>query len=431
MRLPTVIVIAALMPAVAIAQTAPLVVHEWGTFTSLQSEEGRSIGGINTDDEPVPAFVHTVGHGLLLRPADLPNRLTKGYPRLHPDVTMRLETPVMYFYPADADVIDLTVRATLRGGWLTEYYPMADVDVPGLLIERPDRDTDIGGIDDDTQGSLTWKNLQIGVAPGGPETEAEVWLAPRRVEAAYVAMPNGEVERYLFYRGIGHLDAPLRTVQSADRVEIGTGTSGMPFSGSLTSDAWLADIRDDGTCAFVRVGPIVLGGTPVTVPTHFAASDYSSQSLQRLSADMHRALVDEGLFADEAAAMLDTWQEAYFKSAGLRLFYTVPQVWTDHVLPLEFSRQVDVTRVMIGRIELITQAQRQLLRQIASTPAGPQSYLAYQRLGRMRNALILDELAQRPTPELQLLIDTYKLSGYGWPSPAVAEVSLSIFDGGD
>ena len=35
----------------------PLVVHEWGTFTSLQDEEGRCLGGINSDDEPVPDFV--------------------------------------------------------------------------------------------------------------------------------------------------------------------------------------------------------------------------------------------------------------------------------------------------------------------------------------------------------------------------------------
>src|SRR5204863_2540425 len=36
----------------------PLIVHEWGTFTSLQNEASQAIGGINTDDEPVPRFVH-------------------------------------------------------------------------------------------------------------------------------------------------------------------------------------------------------------------------------------------------------------------------------------------------------------------------------------------------------------------------------------
>ena len=37
-----------------------LVVHEWGTFTVLQDESGKPVGGINTDDEPLPNFVHNL-----------------------------------------------------------------------------------------------------------------------------------------------------------------------------------------------------------------------------------------------------------------------------------------------------------------------------------------------------------------------------------
>jgi len=40
------------------------VIHEWGTFTALQDEEGRAVAGINVDDEPVPGFVHDVAAGL-------------------------------------------------------------------------------------------------------------------------------------------------------------------------------------------------------------------------------------------------------------------------------------------------------------------------------------------------------------------------------
>lgn len=50
------------------AGTNELVVHEWGTFTSLQDETGRAIGGINSDDEPVPRFVHDLNHLLILHP---------------------------------------------------------------------------------------------------------------------------------------------------------------------------------------------------------------------------------------------------------------------------------------------------------------------------------------------------------------------------
>jgi hypothetical protein len=45
-----------------------LIVHEWGTFTTLQDENGRELSGINVDDEPVPKFVHDVNPALLASP---------------------------------------------------------------------------------------------------------------------------------------------------------------------------------------------------------------------------------------------------------------------------------------------------------------------------------------------------------------------------
>ena len=105
-----------------------LVVHEWGTFTSLQDESGQAIGGLNTDDEPVPEFVHTTLN-MLVSPTQLPplffGRLSgsigffgKGIPSLHPDVTMRLETPVMY---------SILPRALLSR-WRWMYGPVSEGD---------------------------------------------------------------------------------------------------------------------------------------------------------------------------------------------------------------------------------------------------------------------------------------------------------------
>jgi hypothetical protein len=47
------------------ARGQPLLVHEWGTFTSLQDETGRTLAGINTDDEPVPSFCHDLAGGFI------------------------------------------------------------------------------------------------------------------------------------------------------------------------------------------------------------------------------------------------------------------------------------------------------------------------------------------------------------------------------
>ncbi|MGH7176564.1 MAG: hypothetical protein ACREJC_04205, partial [Tepidisphaeraceae bacterium] len=122
MRLTTSILSAAfLISGGSIARSADeLVVHEWGTFTSLQDESGRAIGGINNDVEPLPNFVHD------LLKAD--PRFSKGVPPLHPDVTMRLETPVIYFHPPpDATTsTSLDVQVEFRAGLLTPFYPKPD-----------------------------------------------------------------------------------------------------------------------------------------------------------------------------------------------------------------------------------------------------------------------------------------------------------------
>jgi hypothetical protein len=109
----------------------------------------------------------------------------------------------------------------------------------------------------------------------------------------------------------------------------------------------------------------------------------------------------------------------------------VPQSWTDGVMPLKVSVDAKVTRVMVGRIELVTPAQRALLEKMAASPAAdkdiaiaasamarlhkdpgkaaayarlagghgnvedlgvpvPDVYLDYLSLGRFRTALLLD-----------------------------------------
>ena len=60
---------------------------------------------------------------------------------------------------------------------------------------------------------------------------------------------------------------------------------------------------------------------------------------------------------------------SYFKSPGLRFFYIVPRAWVDKVLPLQVTgAPTDITRVMVGRIELVTDAQKAALSRLAAGP---------------------------------------------------------------
>lgn len=209
-------------------------IHEWGTFTSLEDESGRAIGGINTDDEPVPAFVHRLGFALLSSTEE-PPIFFQVAPSCHPDVTIRLETPVIYFHPppGQQDIQDANVRVQFRGGWLTEFYPGARPDAPGLT----NGSFRFPHLLPTTTGSLEWDDLQIGQGEGWPltNTSAHVWTSPRAVQSALVRNADGESEKFLFYRGVGHIDAPLSISRDADtgQLEFRSQQKGLREEGPL------------------------------------------------------------------------------------------------------------------------------------------------------------------------------------------------------
>jgi hypothetical protein len=460
---------ALLVAAVTAAQAGndKWVIHEWGTFTSLQDESGNAIGGINTDDEALPKFCHRLTDLLVVTPTEVPPVFFQGAPRCHPDVTMRLETPVLYFHPpqAAAPATGITVKASFRGGWLTEFYPSARADAPGVKTNS----VAFGRLLPGTIGTLAWENLAVGGRWSGPATDAHVWASPRAVQAAAVRTTDGEAEQFLFYRGVGHLDAPLRISrdeQSRELVLRSQLDSGLVGKKPLPiRSLWLVDIQPDGKVAFRDLPPVTLDGDAqilARTPGYFNLADYHAGNLEKLQTSLRDALMAEGLFRDEAQALLNTWELSYFKSPGMRVFFMVPRAWTDSYLPLNISVPAEIDRVMVGRIELVTPEQRAILRQIARMPqakteadagllrtnfydrimpvqlaeppqdrgksfaavnAGaetlaqfgvdvPKSYQLYLRLGRFRNTLLLDEAARRPAPGLTAFISQFGLEPY-------------------
>jgi hypothetical protein len=454
-------------------------VHEWGTFTALQDESGAAIGGINTDDEPVPPFVHRLDDFVLLRPSEVPGIFFQGAPSCHPDVTMRLETPVIYFHPPKtmAGVQTASVRVTLRGGWLSEFYPAAALAVPGLDHGR----FQFGRLLAGTESKLEWNDLEIGGDWPVTNTSAQVWTAPRAVQSALVRTADGESEKFLFYRGVAHIAAPLRISRDAHSGELQfrSQLAGGQFDGPLGIDSlWLADIRPGGKLAFRPLPALSLEHAAdqqlLRTAADFAPADFAPGNLDKLKAALKSALVANGLLDDEAQALLNTWESSYFKSTGLRVFFLVPRAWTDFYLPLEISQPAEVNRVMVGRIELVTPSQRNLLqeisgfstneiwrdavqlqqdyfrrylgvaktnlggsdldqlnREMAQVNAGqkalssvvpvPKTYQTYLDLGRFRNALVLDALNGQPTQGLTNFIATYRLQAY---QPAAAPARL-------
>jgi hypothetical protein len=59
-------------------------------------------------------------------------------------------------------------------------------------------------------------------------------------------------------------------------------------------------------------------------------------------------LLDAGLFEAEADSLLKIWQKEFFETDGLTLFYLIPQVEYDRMLPLEVCPRPTAAPVRVG-----------------------------------------------------------------------------------
>lgn len=365
------------LSAVAMAMTrhgaapkSPLIVHEWGTITTRHLPNGTPQGRLNHTDssEILPSFVHryeppaTVNNPekSLLKEPIIPGR---------PDVTMRLETPVIYFHrpngsPAPAP-FDVSVR--FRGGVLNEFYPNAE---PSAVMDAEHVNRTIahgsypgawGGdvLDSYVVGGLIWRGVAVADSATLTPTSSHVWLAPRHVPSSDVVV-NGERERYLFYRGVAHLDALLQTelLPGELLVRAPKDLAWMHSPTMTITRSWLVESRPDGSAAFREQPPITIEknapGHEVGRIARFTSRDFAENNLAELRTSMKRALIDAGLYESEADAMLETWSASYFRMPGLRLLYLVPNEWLGYFLPLRVSAPHELTRVLVGRIDLLT-----------------------------------------------------------------------------
>src|SRR5688572_30634822 len=100
---------------------SPLVVHEWGTFTSVQDADGTGLEGLQHEDEPLPDFVYDRSQ---IRDCPLRAKGWKGLEAPATHVTQKMETPVLYFHTATPR--RARVRVDFVDGLITQWYPVVD-----------------------------------------------------------------------------------------------------------------------------------------------------------------------------------------------------------------------------------------------------------------------------------------------------------------
>ncbi|HKP95669.1 MAG TPA: hypothetical protein VJ385_07920 [Fibrobacteria bacterium] len=331
----------ALLPLVPSASA--LEVHEWGTFTTLNASSGNGLSGLFVDATRLPAFVHGLPY-FNYDPVSgwsSPDKLR--------NVTVKMETPVLYFY-ADKRT-DVDVKVKFRGGTISQWYPQC-YDCEGNPA-APYVDFAEGPY----AGHIGWKATVLPPGSNLPYTttalggETPEWTAPRNTQANQLRGQNGEIEKFLFYRGLGNFPSavalsflPDGTLCVANR-----GGEDIPYLMiyDLPPGPFIpaADIRFQGP---VKAGQEIKVARDRTNPNDYRTASEAMETFRK-------ALVDAGLTDSESRALLNTWYNGYFIEAGLKAFWIVPRAQVDRILPLEIAPMPDkLVRVIVGRSEILT-----------------------------------------------------------------------------
>ena len=296
---------------------AGLVVHEWGTFTSVAADDGSAVEWVpQLGPQELPCFVERV------------NMNIKGWL----PATVRMETPVLYFYSAEKRTVD--VRVKFRRGAVTEWYPRANVFPREILPSS----LKLPGL----EGTIAWNG--VSVMPRGDETypvgeKSNHYYAARKTDASPVEVA-GQREKFLFYRGVGNFAVPLSARLSGNGQVTATSSSARPLSDIMLFE------NKGGTIRFRALQS--------KQPSVTLALPSSAVSIDAVRKSLVATLIERGLYAKEAAAMVETWRDSWFEE-GQRLFYIVDRGDIDDILPLEVTpAPAAVARVFVGRVELIT-----------------------------------------------------------------------------
>jgi hypothetical protein len=361
------------------AAESRLTAHEWGTFTSIAGPDGRAMTWLPlTGSTDLPSFVEHLG-----------NVNFKGGLR----GTIRLETPVLYFYSRRETTV--SVHATFSKGLFTEWYPHASV-------RALDPRRDLLFPEKQTEGAITWSSVRI--EPAGADdfptdTPTNHYFAARGTLSAPLSVDSdagGQREKFLFYRGASAIPLPFSaTVCEASLLLQNHFAAPIP-------DAILFEKRGK------NLGYRILG--PISDQVSFAppALTNSRASLDSLFSYLEGLLISEGLYTDEAHAMLETWKDSWFEE-GSRILYIVPRAFVDSALPLTITpAPVQLNRVFVGRVELITPATQQAVE--SAFASGSRAALA--RYSRFLEPILSAMIQSSPDPVRRRRLADYLDSAY-------------------
>lgn len=345
-----------------------LEVHEWGTFTVLQGSDGKTIRWYQALNKIVdlPDFVQ--------RPYSFDK--ARAYRLFTQLDSVRMETPVLYFYPKEA--MDVRVSASFPSGQITEVFPPSSYDYL-------------------QSGNTTWRGTLLppdaaekSFVPVAPGAKGRHYAAARAVPDAWLYSqlpPNYQqakdakgkpvpspIDHFIFYRGAGHSENfPLRAVEQS------TPGSYQLYSYYHQTIPKLFALRvSNGKSSWTTIDGLKRmkydSKAKVTLNVHSLTFPEEEKDTMEVAEDMRQAMVAalhaEGLTQAEAKAMVATWDNLWFTEPGTRILAVLPQSFADEMVPLQISpKPKKLERVFVARLELLDRATEATLVKVLN-PAG-------------------------------------------------------------
>src|SRR6266478_419139 len=356
-----------------------LTAHEWGTFTSIAGADGQAVQWSPlTGSTDLPSFVEhfrDAGFKLGLRG------------------TVRMETPVLYFYAPREETV--SVKVSFAKGVITEWYPHATrVDPTAALWDGSLTEAHV-------EGNIAWDAVNLAPSQTADlprDSRENHYYAARQTTSTplRVKTPTGDqYEKFLFYRGVSAFSVPISA-----KLEDGSKVRVENRSGELVPNTISFERRSE------KVGFRVNGA--LQNESLLEPPDLTS-TIDALAQELEGILIAQGLYQNEAHAMIETWRDSWFEE-GSRLLYIVPREFVDNVLPLSIKpAPIQTTRVFVGRLELVTPATENAVEH-AFTAHDDATLANY---ARFLEPILNTMIQQAPTPAKAQQLQEYLSAYYG------------------
>lgn len=377
---------------------AKLTVHEWGTFTVLQAPDGSTLTWYlgQNDVSPLPEFVTGTKAEIAVAAA---RRQSQKSSEVIP-YAIRMETPVLYFYPDGP--MEVKVTADFPQGFVSETYPHASkkgsaASWQGSLLP----------VNPETLKTVPNADGPLGRHYAAARAVPDAWLFRQQpVATEQGKTPPAETDHFIFYRGAGNNISRMITTTTGDDRSFQITNQ----SPDAIPAMFLLHVAD-GKSAWKRIEPLApykmifdqealrKGKQPfykeegrVTVSLPEATEPFAT-STAGLKSEMLAVLEKEGLTKTEAAAMVATWDNLWFEESGTRVLAVLPQPWVDAVLPLKITPQPEaIERVFVARVEMISVAHQNTLVDLLfnnpGDPAAAREQLRKLSLGRFSSGAV-------------------------------------------